>query len=31
VGEQAQRVILSVDRVKMEAAMRAIYMRRAGQ
>ncbi|MDF0541367.1 nucleoside hydrolase [Sphingobium sp. H39-3-25] len=29
LGEQAQRIILSVDRAKMEAAMRAIYMRRA--
>ncbi len=27
LGEQAQRVILSVDRAKMEAAMRALYMR----
>jgi purine nucleosidase len=28
LGEQAQRVILAVDRAKMEAAMRTIYMRR---
>jgi len=31
LGEQAQRVILSVDRVAMEAGMRALYMRRQGR
>lgn len=31
LGERAQRVILSVDRAKMEAAMRALYMRRTGK
>lgn len=31
LGEQAQRIILSVDRAKMEAAMRTLYMRRAGK
>jgi inosine-uridine nucleoside N-ribohydrolase len=31
LGEQAQRVILLVDRAKMEAAMRALYMRPAAR
>jgi inosine-uridine nucleoside N-ribohydrolase len=30
LGEQAQRVILSVDRAKMEAAMAALYRRPVG-